>query len=75
MMNTISRQLVKHQASNETTIVLDDFNSKWGNGATHRGDKALNSWAEAVSLVNGPCEVAKTLNLQLLTRVTSEGGT
>ena len=74
MINTISRQLVKHQTSNEATIVLGDFNSKWGVEATHRGDKALNSWAEAAGLVNGPYEVAKTLNLQLLTRVTIEGG-
>ena len=43
--------------------------------ATYRGDKALNNWAEAAGLVNGPYEVAKTLSLRLLTRATSEGGT
>ena len=75
MMNMISRQLVKHQASNEASIVLGDFNSKWASAFTHRGVKALNSWAEAAGLANGQYEVAMTLKLQLLTRVTSDGGT
>ena len=59
-MNTISQQLVRHQASNDVPIVLGDFNSKWGSEAMRRGDKALASWAEAAGLANGLYKIAKT---------------
>ena len=71
MLATISQQLVQHEASNEASIVMVDFNSKYGLLAALR---AFNNWAEAASLANGPYKVATTFNIQLLTRVGSEGG-
>ena len=55
----ISQPLVKHQASNEASIVMGDFHSKWKLEASHRGDKAFNSLAESARLSNGPSEVPK----------------
>ena len=43
MMNMISHQLVKHQASNAASIVTGDFNSNRGLEAKHMAIKHFNA--------------------------------
>ena len=73
-MNTISQQLVKHQSSNAPTIVLGEFNSKWGQDG-HRGDKAFHNWTVSAGLVNGAYDVFTALKLPLVARSSGDGGT
>ena len=61
LMDCAMAQIVKQQANHENaTMVVGDFNCKWGVDAMTRQDSALNAWAKEAGLANGEYDLGKS---------------
>ena len=68
-------QLAKQQANHgNATMVVGNFNSRWGQDALTRQDRALNEWAEEAGSVNGGYELAQRQEFPIVTWSNFKGG-
>ena len=75
LMDCAMAQIVKQQANHgNATMIVGDFNCKWGADAVTRQDRALNAWAEDAGMVNGGYELARSQKFPIVTRSNTTGG-